>query len=215
MLVYLAGLILAVLILFCLFVSLRLFLSKGCFKAWLKGNLAMSFLALILLIVLVGFDLFSYRVNVHGEQLAVIKLQQQAHQLFNLEITWPDGLREGYQIRGDQWQLDARLIIWNGWFEKLGFDAVHRFDRISGRYFTVEDELNKAQSVYDIHKSNGLIDVWGVLNKNTWIPGVGAKYGAGVYMPMSDSAIFGVYVRNNALLSVPLNNKAKFVTQNN
>mgnify|MGYP000067037316 FL=1 len=215
MLVYLAGLIFAILILVCLFVSLRIFLSKGWFKAWLKGNLAMFFLALMLLLVIAGHDLFSYRASLHGEQLAVIKLQQQAYQLFNLEITWPDGSLEGYQVRGDQWQLDARLIIWSGWFEKLGFDAVHRFDRISGRYFTVEDELNKARSVFTIHQSNGLIDVWGFLNKNAWIPGVGAKYGAGVYMPMSDEAIFGVYVRNNALLSLPLNNKAKLVTRNN
>jgi len=206
---FLTSLILVIFLTFILFLFLRIVLSKGWFKPWLKGNLAIIFLGLLVSFVLTGIDLLTYSENNNGKQLALIKVRKQENQVFHLDMVYQDKTIDSFKVLGDQWQLDAQLIIWGGWFETLGFNAVHRFERISGRYFSVDDELNKERSVYALSKKEALIDVWAILHQNDWLPGVDAQYGAGVYVPMLDGAIYAVYMRNNTLLTKPLNSVAE------
>src|SRR5690625_5714508 len=51
-----------------------------------------------------------------------------------------DGTEQEFDLRGDQWQLDARIIKWQGFVAAMGVKPGYRLDRISGRYYTLEDE---------------------------------------------------------------------------
>ena len=48
-----------------------------------------------------------------------------------------------FEILGDEWQMDARVVTWKPPMTMLGLDPIFQLDRLSGRYAEVEEELSK------------------------------------------------------------------------
>src|SRR5437762_972272 len=72
-------------------------------------------------------------------------------QQFNATLTYPSGEVRGYVLRGDEWQIDARVLKWRGVANVLNFDTAYRLERISGRYSDVERERTEPRTVYALH----------------------------------------------------------------
>ena len=47
---------------------------------------------------------------------------------------------EDFVVYGDQLQLDASFIKWQGWAVLLGFESKYKLDRLSGRYRDITDQ---------------------------------------------------------------------------
>jgi hypothetical protein len=112
-------------------------------------------------------------------------------------------------LRGDEWQIDARVLKWYALANLVGFDSAYRLERISGRYADIERERNAPRTVFTLNSPYG-IDTWTLLR--TWrryLPWVDAFYGSAVYVPMSDGAQFQVLVSQSGLIVRPLNGVAR------
>ncbi|TMH61794.1 MAG: hypothetical protein E6H53_01190, partial [Betaproteobacteria bacterium] len=86
---------------------------------------------------LLGFDLLTYDRLTHEQSALRATFARSAEQQFNATLTYPSGESRGYVLRGDEWQIDARVLKWRGIANVLQFDTVYRLERLSGRYSDV------------------------------------------------------------------------------
>ena len=118
----------------------------------------------------------------------------------------PDRL---FALRGDEWQMDARLVTWKPPATILGLDPIYRLERLSGRFTDIGREQNEARTVHELSPPQ-LMDVWYVARRFPALaPGIDAYYGSATYVPMADGARFEVSVSRNALIARPANAAAR------
>lgn len=113
------------------------------------------------------------------------------------------------ELRGDEWQIDARVLKWKGMATLLGLDTLYRFERIAGRYADTVQEKSGPRSVHALAAEAGF-DLWSALKQHhRWLPLADALYGSAAYAPMADGAQYSVSVSTTGLLIRPLNEAAK------
>ena len=111
--------------------------------------------------------------------------------------------RRSASLRGDEWQVDARIVKWKAFANLVGFDAAYRLERISGRYDDIAQERGEPHSVFPLAPGTRL-DTWAMIKRfSQWLPWVDALYGSAVYVPMADGAVFEVMVSQSGLLVRP------------
>lgn len=158
---------------------------------------------------LLAASLHTYSRLTHEEEAARVVLRVLGPQRYELLL-----VREGepslkYELRGDEWQIDARVLKWGALGNLLGFDTVYRFERLAGRYADSELERKAPRSVYPL-STDGAMDFWQLLKKyQRYLPVADALYGSAAYVPMADGAQYVVSVSATGLLIRPLNEVAK------
>ena len=112
-------------------------------------------------------------------------------------------------LRGDEWQLDARVITWKPPMTVLGFEPVYQLERLSGRYSSAERERTEQRTVHALADERPL-DLWSLARKfPRMAPGIDAFYGTATYVPMADGARFRVTLSRDALIARPINDFAR------
>ena len=118
------------------------------------------------------------------------------------------------ELHGDQWQLDTRIIKWNGVAAWSGLKPMYRLERISGRYQDIEQEINATRSVYSLERGISP-SLWNFLIEfQEFAPWLDAYYGSATYLPMSDGAKFDISISATGLIAKPENSIARQSTQN-
>lgn len=175
----------------------------------LHGLSSLVFFLAAAAVALLGLNLLTYDRLTH-EQLAFrVRFAQAAEEQYNATLTYPSGDVRGYVLRGDEWQVDARVLKWRGLANVLGFDTAYRLERISGRYRDIDRERTAARTVYAL-RAPERIDLWTLLR--TWhdyVPWADALYGSATYLPMADGAAYEVSVSSTGLLARALNEPAR------
>lgn len=114
-----------------------------------------------------------------------------------------------FEIRGDEWQIDARVLKWKGMASLAGLDTLYRFERLAGRYADTAQEKSAPRSVHALSAEAGF-DLWAALKQyHRWLPLADTLYGSAAYAPMADGAQYAVTVSTTGLLIRPLNEAAK------
>ena len=108
--------------------------------AWMRGTVGLALLVLAVLMIVYGMDLRYYQVLTNEQPVARILITQTGEQQWELQIQSP-GEDLTTEIRGDEWQIDARVLRWPATWQALGFDTRYRLERISGRYRDINQEL--------------------------------------------------------------------------
>lgn len=189
---------------------LRLF--RGRFlAAMVRGAFGAKFLLLASLLAAIALNLHTYRRLTAEQTAAEIVFYNVSPQYFSAEIRYPDGTVRLVDLRGDEWQLDARILRWRPFARLFGFDTVYRFERISGRYRDLAQERSAERSVHALTIEEELgIDVWNAVRRHhAWLPAVDAVYGSAVYLPMADQARYRVSVGSDGLIARPANEAAQ------
>lgn len=202
--------LLAVVAAFLLYKTLRFLWRNDWFMGWFRGMIGLSFLAVTLIIGLIAWDIYSYKQLTSEEHVCNVSFQKIEDQHFIATLTDRDGKAQQFDLRGDQWQIDARIVKWKGWMAKWGVKPAYRLDRISGRYFDLEKETSATRTAHAINASVQNMDVWLFINKHaSWISIVDAIYGNAAYLPMKDKANFDVTLSNTGLVVRPGNEAAR------
>lgn len=188
--------------------SVYLLFKRGWFLAWLKGSFAMALIAGAVFSLFSLLDILSYKQLFSEVPIATISIFEKGDQYYDLTLVDGENNEHRFDIYGDQWQLDARLLTWVGPLAAVGQKPLYRLDRISGRYVSLEQARNGEQSVFSLKQSQ-YIDLWDLFNKfDTWID---VNYGSAVYMPMENGAVFSVYLTAKGMNVRPINSIAKKV----
>lgn len=191
------------------YVSFRVLANKGWFLGWLRGMWGLLLIAAGLTMGLSAFDLFSYKQIVSEQSVATISFEKLGTQRFTAIVAFSEGGQQQYELAGDQWQMDARLIKWPNALAAMGVKPGFRLDRISGRYYSLENERNAERTVYPLSESKFGLDIWSIFhNGGDGLNFIDAIYGTATFVPMADGALFEVLLSNSGLLARPLNEPA-------
>lgn len=203
--------LLILLALVCLYFAGRFLASKSWIMGWIRGSIGLVFVALAVLFVLMVKDFFSYQKLLEEQTLATLNIEELGKQHYRVNVEFIlDSRQETYDLRGDLWQMDAKIIRWLGFFRAIGAKPGYRLDRISGRYYSLEDEHRFDRTVYSLHESTMGMDVWRWLqNSGSFVPWVEAVYGSATYLPLVDGAIYQVRLSNSGLTAFPVNSVAE------
>jgi hypothetical protein len=146
---------------------------------------------------------------VYEAPVAEIEFVRTSPQHFTATLRHGDQEQQ-YEMQGDEWQLDAQMLLWHGFASVLGLEPQYRLHRLSGRYSEVADEQEKARSVYAL-SDKADVDLWLLANQNQKLTGwlLDASYGSAVYLPMSDKARYQISISRTGLVARPTNAPAK------
>lgn len=160
--------------------------------AGLRVLLVAAFFTAALALGLLASALYHY-FRLEGEtRVATIALREVEPQRFSARLETPDGQHRSYDLRGDEWQLDARLVRWELPALLAGAPPLYRLERLAGRYGDVKQEMEAQRTVHDL-SADAFPDLW-TLKKQfpQWLPFVDADYGSATYLPMLDGARYEV-----------------------
>lgn len=195
--------------------GLALFLGgwKRFFRGKFAGGLGRVLAGLLLLagVALVGavaVNLHSYFRLTYEQPVATLAFRALGPQQFRARLTDAAGRSLSVNLRGDEWELSARVLKWKGPAALLGLNALYRLDRLEGRYRNIEQERYDYHTVVDLSTGAGL-DLWAFARRHTWLPWVDAEYGSATYLPMADGAEYRVSLTPTGLVARPANPAAQ------
>lgn len=158
---------------------------------------------------LLGVNLFTYARLTHEQEAARVTTRQLAERQFAVSVQTRQGPPRHYNVRGDEWQIDARVLKWRALGTLLGFDTVYRLERLSGRYGDLPSERDAPRSAYALAQDPGL-DFWGLVRRHHQVlPLADALYGSAAYVPMAEGAEYVVSVSASGLVVRPANDPAR------
>jgi len=161
-----------------------------------------------------GLNFYTYQRLTNEQEVAGISVRALTPGHFQLTATFPGQHMRQFDLRGDAWQLDARILKWKGPATLLGLDARYRLERLSSRYADIDAERRSPHSIYALAEG-GSLDIWTLAHEySRWLPFVDAVYGSATYLPLADGAQYEVRITQSGLIARPLNPSGQAAVRN-
>ena len=181
-----------------------------------RGGLgrALGLVVLLVAVLLAGLGglLRQYHWLTADVPVATISLRQLGSQRFEATLARPGQPGRQFEVLGDEWQLDARVIRWTLPGQLAGLRPVYRFERLSGRYGDPKQEMVAPRSVHDLREG---WDFWEF--RQRWLadlPVADARWGSAAYLPMIDGATNEVSLNpRGGLVAKPADPKTELLLQ--
>jgi len=178
-----------------------------------RGTLFLLVGGIVLLAVagagLVAANLFTYARLTHEQEAARLTARQLGERHFAVSLQAKNAPARHFELRGDEWQIDARVLKWRAPGTLLGLDTLYRLERLSGRYGDVASERAAPRSAHDLAEEPGL-DLWELTRRyQRYVPLADAMYGSAAFVPMAEGAEYVVTVSSTGLVVRPGNEAAR------
>jgi hypothetical protein len=159
--------------------------------------------------VMLLLSYMSYSRLTAEQQVARIAFRQVSLNEFQARLMIDRQEDRLFQLRGDEWQMDARIVTWKPPMTILGLEPIYRLDRLSGRFAEIEREQSEFRTVHSLAPELPA-DLWRFARRFPMLaPGVDAHYGTATFVPMADGASFVVSLSRDALIARPENDRAR------
>jgi hypothetical protein len=159
--------------------------------------------------VLLAFSYYGYGRLIDEQPVSQIQFSQSGAGEYSARVMVDGETDRLFTLRGDEWQMDARVVNWKPPATLLGLDPIYQLERLSGRYSDIEDEKTEERTVHALSEELTL-DIWRVARRfPALMPGVDAYYGTATYLPMADGARYEVTLSRTALIARPINEPAR------
>lgn len=187
--------------------ALKALIATGWFLKWLRGSGGIVLVAITLASVALGYELLTFSKSDEGQVIATLTFDRVADQEFRVELVDAQSQSHNFDLLGDQWQLDVKLVALTGLGE-IGQPS-YKLDRLAGRYLSLEQEKHDQRSVHSLGQKQPTVGLWQWFMKNDWLPLLKASYGTAAFMPMVDGAIYQVKLYQKGVLAEPVSAQAK------
>jgi hypothetical protein len=180
---------------------------------FMSGSILLLSSALVLMLgiaaALAAASLRTYNRLTAEQEAARVAMRQVAPKHFALSVQQKAGRTQSFEVLGDEWQVDARLLKWKPLATIAGFDTVYRLERLSGRYADINEERTAKRTVYGLAERSA-VDLWTVLRRyQEYMPLADALYGSAAFVPMAEGAEYVVSVSASGLVVRPANDAAR------
>lgn len=187
--------------------GLKLLFKTNWFLQFLRGFFGFGFLLLAFLLILSGLNIATYSQLADGQEIANISFARVANQSYEATIVnVKTGEQQKITLEGDQWQVDARILA-------LAFTSTpfYKLEGISGRYYSLDQELTNNRKFHPITGQSMGIDLWSLFEGRD-IGILSATYAKSTtYLPMGDDTLFSISVDRTGLVLAPVNASAKAI----
>lgn len=174
-----------------------------------SGLSAIAMAAIATAAALIAISYYSYDRLTAEQVVATIEFRRLAPDEYQARLMMRDERDRTFDLRGDEWQIDARVVTWKPPVTILGLDPIYRLERLSGRYTDIRREQTELRTVHELSEPIP-VDVWQIARRFPGLtPGIDAYYGSATYVPMADGARFTVSLSRDALIARPENDAAR------
>lgn len=163
---------------------------------------------------LLGLNIQTYQQLTHEQPVAQISFVQNAPTNFTATVKFEGGPTRSYDMLGDEWQMDARVLKWKPWANVAGLNSSYRLERLSGRYHDINAENTAPRHAYALTDNPGVDIVELSKRYHQYAPMVDAVYGSATYLPMADGASYNVSLTQDAIIARPTNDQARAALAN-
>lgn len=187
-------------------------------RKWLSAGfqvipLTASFIAFAAVLLVIS-NLTVYQRLTHERDVAILSVSRISEQNYKITLQHPAmesvSNSNSFLIKGDEWQLEARILKWKGWANLIGLDSYYQLDRIRGRYRSIEQESNQPPTIYALPNESRGINLWQLKKMmKSAMPFLDAYYGQAVFLPLKDGAEFIISINQSGLLARPQNDIAR------
>ncbi|ANO50868.1 hypothetical protein [Woeseia oceani] len=172
--------------------------SSSCISCLISASIAAT-------AILLTFSYFSYERLTAEQIISSIEFRATGPDTYQARLMIVNEQDRLFELRGDEWQIDARLINWQPPVTIFGLDPIYRLERLSGRYTSIDRERNEHRTVHQLSDENPA-DLWKLARRYPLLlPGVDAYYGTATYVPMADGARYDISLSRDALIARPAN----------
>jgi hypothetical protein len=200
----------ALIAIFIVYKAGKMLWQNSWFVGFCRGLFGFFLIGVAAVVAVMAFDLYSYKQVLEEQPVATINFDKIEEQHYFAVLSDKNGREQRVELRGDQWQLDARIVKWKGYLAGFGLKPAYRLERLSGRYYDIEQETTEKRTAHSVHPSLYGVDVWQIINDHPeWLPVVDAVYGSATYLPMKDGALFEISLSNTGLVARPVNQVAR------
>ncbi len=212
-----------------IYIGISLFLAIGLWllgrglrrfwqRKWVRGSMqglsGALCLSIAALSIAIAMNLYTYQIFTQEQEVAQVRIEALGPQYFRLYVISHPQQALTYELRGDEWQIDARMIKWHGLASLAGLKTVYRLERISGRYRDITQERSDIRTVHSLATISG-VDLWQFSKRyQSYMPWVDAVYGSAAYLPLTHNAQYKVMVSQSGLLIRADNNVAQEAIKN-
>jgi len=168
-----------------------------------SGVISLILLSLAAVAVLAGLNILTYQRLRFEQAVATLSFKQLGSQAYQAKIHIADKqIAHSFTVTGDEWQMDARVVIWRPLANLFGLDALFRLERFAGRYHNLSQARSQLPSVHDMHGSDW-VDFIALIKR---LPaGMDVQFGSSAYMPMADQARYELRLTQTGLIVRPDN----------
>ena len=196
-----------VIIAFFFLIALVLFIFAGhAFRRkQVMGGIGRSFMASIFLLLsviagLLSFASWGYKALSLEQTAAIVEIKRLEPGWFMANFRFNDGSSQSLRLAGDQLYLDAKILKWHPYAHLLGFKTLYEFDRVSGRYADIDDELKGERTLFSLEAPRqvdlfDLIQTYKVLEVL-----VDAEYGSGAFITIESDKMYQINVTSSGLI---------------
>ena len=179
-------------------------------KAALHILIGIIFLAEGVGAAFIAITLAAYQRLTGDEHVTQVQFVKKGDKTYTAMFTYPGPRIQVFDMKGDDWQIGARMLKWNGPTNLLAFSTFYRLDQITGRYAKPEEEKSAPHTAHALSPPER-IDTWQLArDAKEWIePWVEASQGTGALLPMADNALYEVRVSSTGIAARPINDAAK------
>lgn len=171
---------------------------------WSFVGVAMTMSALLLAIVA---NLWTFARLTNEAYVGEVSFSRVSDEHFAVVLRLADGEIRRFELLGDEWQLDTRVLKWNAWVNLLGKHTLFALDRMAGRYSDIDKARSRRPSLYDL-RDPGWVDVWDWARRHPDLAFmVDATYGSSVFLPMYDKASYRISMSTSGVLARPSDRK--------
>lgn len=212
---YVLAALIVILALVAVYYAVKLLATTSWVIGWIKGMLGLFLVVIAITFLLVAVDLIGYKQVLNDKPIATLSFERLGPQSYKAILVETDGSEKRFDLAGDQWQLDARIIRWSSFVASTGIKPAYRLDRLAGRYYSLEKERQNNRTVYSLlaDSSDSAWDVWPLLQASSeWLP-IDAQYGSATFLPMEDGALYAISLSYTGLVGKPLNERAQEAVQ--
>jgi hypothetical protein len=134
--------------------------------------------------------------------VASVSFSKASDGVYSAAVALSGSEPRSFELRGDEWQIDARVVRWSLPALLAGVPPLYRFERLSGRYEDAAAEQTAPRTVYALVDSP--VPDLGTVKRRypRWLPFVDVQFGSAAYMPMFDGARYGVFLDPRGALFV-------------
>ncbi len=190
----------ALLALLSLIGTIRALRKRALFGSTLRFVITLLMLSLSALFGTISIAVQGYHALTREDLAAVVKIEPTGAQKFTARFLFSDGSEKAFNLSGDQLYVDAHILKWKPIANIFGLHTDYELDRVAGRYENLDDEMNKARTVYTISKDKPL-DMF-YLRRTFEILGplVDVDYGSATFVDLSRAEEFKIMVSTSGLL---------------
>lgn len=178
------------------------------FRGIIQLALSVACVGVAALLGVAAINLSAYHHLTQETALATIEFEELRHDkgryIATLNIKGDDVDRR-FELQGDQWQIDVRVIKWHNELSKLGLKPLYQFDRLSGRHSDIEKQKITEQTLHSLAIQKG-VDVWSLADglKTVVQSFVDTSHGSSTYQPMRNGWRYEISLTNSGLVSRPI-----------